>query len=158
MTNHEDRPEESSPHLEVGASADESWAEVGQQFTRLGESLAGAFASVWQDETMQEYVRQISEGAEKMAEATTQAVENAARSPEAHKLRAEAEKAANTARDTGKQAVESARPQLVSALEQLNVKLNELIDRINASQAGPPQEPEAEATPADEPTDASQVW
>ncbi len=147
-------------------TAQDSWAEVGQQFARLGESIAAAFDSAWQDEATQDYVQQMREGLEKMAGSVAQAVDDAARSSEGQKVRDEAEKAVSNAREASKQAMENARPQVLSALEQINLKMNEMIERMRAAQPGASSKPEAarEAAtdPAEEPedelTDASQVW
>jgi GH15 family glucan-1,4-alpha-glucosidase len=144
--------------------AQDTWGEVGQQFAHLGESIAAAFNSALKDETTQGFMQQMRVGLEKMAGAIAGAVDNAAHSPEGQKFRQEAEKAVASAATTGKQTMENVRPQLLSALEQLNIKIREMLDRMGQAQPKTPPapeptpEPEAKDTPTDELTDPMQVW
>ncbi|MBN1877508.1 MAG: hypothetical protein JXA33_25015 [Anaerolineae bacterium] len=144
--------------------AQEPWAEVGQHFARLGENIAAAFTTAWKDEGTQGFMQQMREGLEKMAGAIAGAVDNAAHSPEGQKFRQEAEKAVASAATAGKQTVENVRPQLLSALEQLNVKIRELLDQTGQTQSRtspaptPEPGPEAKEPPSDELTDPMQVW
>ncbi|HOU13572.1 MAG TPA: hypothetical protein PKZ84_10690 [Anaerolineae bacterium] len=142
--------------------AQNPWAEVGQQFARLGEGIAAAFTTAWKDEATQGFMHQMREGLEKMAGAVAGAVDNAAHSPEGQKFRQEAEKAVASAATAGKQTVENVRPQLLSALEQLNLKVRELLDRLHETAPqtppAPTPEPEVKEKPADELFDANQVW
>jgi hypothetical protein len=146
------------------AQAQDPWAEVGQHFARLGENIAAAFTTAWKDEGTQGFMQQMREGLEKMAGAIAGAVDNAAHSPEGQKFRQEAEKAVASAATAGKQTVETMRPQLLSALEQLNVKIREMLDRMGQAQPktspapAPEPEPEVKDTPSDELTDPMQVW
>jgi len=140
----------------------DTWGEVGQQFAHLGESIAAAFNSALKDETTQGFMQQMRVGLEKMAGAIAKAVDDAAHSPEGQKFRQEAEKAVTSATTAGKQTVENVRPQVLSALEQLNIKIHEMLDRMRTAQpATPPApapEPEAQPAPSDELTDPMQVW
>ncbi|MEJ5308296.1 MAG: hypothetical protein WHX52_00870 [Anaerolineae bacterium] len=143
-------------------SAQDTWSEVGQQFARLGESIAAAFNSALKDETTQGFLQQMRVGLEKMAGAIAKAVDDAAHSPEGQKFRQEAEKAVASAATAGKQTVETVRPQVLSALEQLNIKIREMLDRIRTAQPGTPPEPTPEpgtkSAPSDELSDPLQVW
>jgi len=136
------------------------WAEVGQQFAHLGESIAEAFTTAWKDEGTQGFMQQMREGLEQMAGAIAGAVDDAAHSPEGQKFREEAEKTVASAQAAGKQTVETMRPQLLSALEQLNVKIREMLDRMGQAQpkTPPAPAPEAEDAPSDELSDPMQVW
>jgi len=140
----------------------DTWGEVGQQFAHLGESIAAAFNSALKDETTQGFMQQMRMGLEKMAGAIAKAVDDAAHSPEGQKFRQEAEKAVTSAATAGKQTVETVRPQLLSAMEQLNVKIREFLDRTSQTQpktpSTPTPEPEAQNTPSDELSDPMQVW
>ncbi len=140
----------------------DTWSEVGQQFAHLGENIAAAFNSALKDETTQGFMQQMRVGLEKMAGAIAKAVDDAAHSPEGQKFRQEAEKAVTSAATAGKQTVETVRPQLLSAMEQLNVKIREMLDRMSQAQpktAAPAPEPEAKDTPPEnESIDPMQVW
>ncbi len=139
-----------------------TWSEVGQQFAHLGESIAAAFNTALKDETTQGFMQQMRVGLEKMAGAIAKAVDDAAHSEEGQKFRQEAEKAATSAYAAGKQTVENTRPQVLSALEQLNIKMREMLDRMRDVQPKTPPEPtpepETKDTPPDELTDVMQVW
>jgi hypothetical protein len=145
-------------------SAQDPWAEVGQHFARLGENIAAAVTTAWKDEGTRDFMQQMREGLEKMAGAIAGAVDEAAHSPEGQKFRVEAEKAVASAATAGKQTVETVRPQLLTALEQLNLKIREFLDQTRQPQSGttpapaPEPEPQTQAAPADELTDPMQVW
>ena len=156
--------EQAEEQEQAQTQAQDPWAEVGQHFARLGENIAEAFSTSWKDEGTQGFMQQMRDGLEKMAGAIAGAVDNAAHSPEGQKFRQEAEKAVASAATAGKQTVETMRPQLLSVLEQLNVKIRELLDRTGQAQPktppapAPEPEPETKASPSDELTDPMQVW
>jgi uncharacterized membrane protein YccC len=150
--------EQTEEPAQAQTDTQDPWAEVGQQFAHVGESIAAAFTTAWKDEGTQGFMQQMREGLEKMAGAIAGAVDNAAHSPEGQKFREEAEKAVASAATAGKQTVETVRPQLLSALEQLNVKIRELLDRMGQAQSKTAPAPEAEDAPADELSDPMQVW
>ena len=159
---------EQAEEQEQTQAQEDPWAEVGQHFARLGENIAAAFSTAWKDEETQGFMQQMREGLEKMAGAIAGAVDNAAHSPEGQKFRQEAEKAVASAATAGKQTVENVRPQLLSAMEQLDVKIREFLDRTGQAQPktppapapapAPELEPEAKESPSDELTDPMQVW
>ena len=51
----------------------EAWSEVGRQFQSLGESLAEAFRTAWEDEGNRQQLRDLQTGLEKMANDVAQA-------------------------------------------------------------------------------------
>lgn len=163
MTNEERKFYEQT---EEQAQAQDAWAEVGQHFARLGENIAAAFNTTWKDEGTQGFMQQMRDGLEKMAGAIAGAVDNAAHSPEGQKFRQDAEKAVASAATAGKQTVDTVRPQLLSALEQLNVKIREFLAQTGQPQPQttpgpapePEPEPEAQTAPSDKLTDPMQVW
>ncbi|MBN1878332.1 MAG: hypothetical protein JXA33_29210 [Anaerolineae bacterium] len=112
------------------AASSEAWKQVGTQFQALGENIAAAFRSAWEDEKTQQYLHEMEKGLTSMAQAFGQAVDEAAQSPEAQKFRAEAQKAAQSARDAGAKAAEDARPHIISALETVSAELQKLIDKL----------------------------
>ena len=88
-------------------TSSELWQEVGQQFEILGETIAAAVRSV---------------------------IDDTITSPEAQKLREEAEKAAKSAREAGGRAAEempeAARTHLITALQKTSAGLQKLADRL----------------------------
>lgn len=120
---------------------DKGWQEVGQQFQTLGESLAQALRSTWENEDTQRRVAEMRSGLESMARDVSAAVEDTANSPQGQKIRREAEQAAASLRTATDQTVQELRPQLITALQQLNTELQKLIDRL-AQKGTPPGGPD----------------
>jgi ElaB/YqjD/DUF883 family membrane-anchored ribosome-binding protein len=89
----------------------EAWDEFGQQLQKLGDSIAKAFRT--------------------MADSINEAVV----SPEAQKLRDEAKKVAQSAREAGEQAAEQLRPHLLSTLRQVNDEIQTLITNLEKKKA-----------------------
>lgn len=127
---------EEKPNPAPGSA--ESWHEVGQQFKALGESLAAALRTAWENEETQQHLRAMQAGVESMVTEVGQAMQQVATSPEGQQVRAEVEKAAVNAREAARQSLDEARPQLVSALQQVNAELQKLLERL---QGHPPERP-----------------
>ena len=108
----------------------EPWREVGRQFQALGESLAQAFRTAWEDEENRQHLRDMQAGLEAMVEQVGQAIKEASESPEGQKVRQEVTRAAESARAAGEQALQEAQPHLLSALRQVNVELQKIIGRL----------------------------
>jgi vacuolar-type H+-ATPase subunit I/STV1 len=123
----------------------DAWHDVGQQFKALGESLATAFRTAWEDEENRRRAQSMKSGLEAMVNELGQAIQEASASPEAQKARSEAEKAAQTIRVAGQQSWQEARPHLVSALRQLNAELQKAIGQLEQEESA------AKATPQDQP-------
>ena len=125
------------PPENSGATTESSWQEVGRQFQALGESLAQAMRSAWENEETQRRVNDMRTGLESMAREVGKAVEDTANSPEGQKIRSEAERAADSVRVATEQTVQEVRPQLLTALQQLNSELQKLIDRMESKRSAP---------------------
>jgi hypothetical protein len=123
----------------------DAWHDVGKQFKALGESLATAFRTAWEDEENRRRAQSMKSGLEAMVNELGQAIKETSASPEAHKVRTEAEKAAQTIRVAGQQGWQEARPHLVSALRQLNTELQKAIGQLEQEESA------AQATPQDKP-------
>jgi hypothetical protein len=132
-------------------TVEEAWREVGRQFQTLGESLAKAFRSAWEREENRQHLEEMQAGLEAMVEEVDRAIKEASASPEAQKVRVDAEKAAETVRAAGEQAWQEARPHLLSALNRINTELEELIGRLRQREMAS-ESPAAEAGP-EEPAD-----
>ncbi len=125
-------------------SADNSWQEVGRQFQALGESLAQAVRSAWEEESTQRRVQEMRTGLEAMVRDVSKAIEDSASSPKGQKVRREAERTAESVRVATEQTVQEVRPQLITALEQLNQELQKLINRMEQHSTPPPASPPPE--------------
>jgi hypothetical protein len=112
----------------------QAWEEVGHQFEQLVKSLAEAFAVSWESEETQRQFSLVKDRLESLADDVTATVEKSAASPEAQKMKSEAHKAAEAARQTTEKVVEEARPQIAAALKQVNAELQELIQMAENSQ------------------------
>ena len=126
-------------------TTDEAWREVGRQFQALGESLAEAFRTAWESAETRQHVQNMQDGLKAMVDHVDRAIKEASASPEAEKVRGEAEKAAESLRAAGEHSWQEARPHLLAALTQINAELQKMIGRLEEE---PPSEvPAAEAAP-----------
>ncbi len=115
-------------------TTEEAWREVGGQFQALGEGLAQAFRTAWENEENRQHLRDMRTGLEALVDRVSQAIEEASVSPGGQKVRREAQKAAASARAAGAQALQEARPHLLSALRQVNAELQKMIGRLEEEQ------------------------
>jgi hypothetical protein len=81
-----------------------------------------------------------------MVSRVNQAVEDARHSPQGERLRAEAEKTAESLRAAGEQTWQEAQPHLLAALSKINTELKQVIDRMERRQT-PSDSSDAEGTP-----------
>lgn len=116
--------------LRPGPSASDAWSEVGQQFRALGQSLASAFNATWQTEETRQHLEKMQAGLEAMVNEIGQISQRATSSAEAQKVRAEAEKAAQSARTASQATLEEVKPQLLSALRKVREEIDRMIDRM----------------------------
>jgi hypothetical protein len=112
------------------AAADSSWQEVGRQFETLGATLAQALRSTWSRVESNADAQQVKASLETLLRDVGKAVEDAAATPDAQKLKEEAKRTAESLRIAGEQSVQEARPQIISALKQVNDELNKLIQKV----------------------------
>ncbi len=105
-----------------------NWREVGEQFERLGQSLADALRVTFSEAEQSGQWERVRAGMESVAREVGQAVEDTAKSPKAQELKQEAQRTVEQLRTAGEQAVQDARPQLSTALRQVSVELQKLID------------------------------
>ncbi|MCK4472800.1 MAG: hypothetical protein KAW49_13550 [Anaerolineae bacterium] len=113
---------------------EETWREVGGQFQALGESLAQAFRTAWENEENRQHLRDMRDDLEAMVDNVGQAIKEASVSPGGQKVRREAQKTAASARAAGEQALQKARPHLLSALRQINTELQKMIGHMEEKQ------------------------
>jgi hypothetical protein len=112
----------------------EAWCEVGRQFQALGESLAEAFRTAWEDEGNRQHLREMQAGLEKMVDEIGQAIKEAGESPEGQKAREEAKKAAESAKAAGAKTWQDARPHVLFALRSVNAELQKIISQMEAAE------------------------
>ncbi|MCL5997649.1 MAG: hypothetical protein M1546_16570, partial [Chloroflexi bacterium] len=111
-------------------TSNEAWQEVGKQFQALGESLATAFRTAWEDEQNRKRVQEMQKGVEAMVNEVGQAIKETAKTPQAQQAKEDVKKAAESMRVAGEQTMQEVRPHLVAALQQLNDELQRLIGRM----------------------------
>jgi hypothetical protein len=112
------------------SASDSSWQEVGRQFETLGATLAQALRTTWNRVETNSDAQQVKASLETLLRDVGKAVEDAAATPDAQKLKEEAKKTAESLRVAGEQTVQEARPQIISALKQINDELNKLIQKV----------------------------
>jgi ElaB/YqjD/DUF883 family membrane-anchored ribosome-binding protein len=125
--------DENIPESESQSAEDSSWEEVGRQFQAIGESIASAWRTAWNDEQNRERMKEMEQGLHSMASQVEQVIKDTAATPEAQQLKVEAKKAAVTAQAAFEQTAQEVRPQLISALRQVNSELQKFIDRMKPS-------------------------
>lgn len=143
MTEEETKNDETEKQLDVveveeqPKTTDEVWREVGQQFEALGKSLSQAFRATWESEETRKQVEKLEDGLNRATQKAGEVVKKAGSSPEAQKLREEAEKTTESLQAAGQKTWEDARPHLLSALTQFNTELQKMIDRLQQQEATP---------------------
>ncbi len=114
------------------------WQEVGRQFQILGETLAAAFRTSWNDEENRKRMQSMQGSLENVVREIDLGLQNAAQSPEAQRARDEAKRAAESLRQAGEQTVQEVRPHLLTALKQANDELQKMVKRMERSGQQPP--------------------
>jgi ABC-type transporter Mla subunit MlaD len=123
--------EQNIPNDEGGQPTREnSWQEVGHQFQTLGESLAGAIRTAWENEENRKRVDEMRSGLVSMVDNVSQAVKDTAASPQAQQAKDEAAQAVDSFSNAFEQTAQEVRPHLVAALRQINADLQKFIDRL----------------------------
>lgn len=128
-----EQPEEKQTRRPV----DESWQEVGRQFQALGESLSTAFRTAWQSEQNRERMQEMQNGLQSFVTQVESVVRESASTPEAQDALRKAKAVGETTVQAAEQALQDARPHILSALQQVNVELQKMIDQM---QEKPPSE------------------
>jgi uncharacterized membrane protein YccC len=118
-------------------SASDAWQEVGQRFRALGESLATAFKTTWESEETRQHLGKMQAGLEEMVDDISQATKKATDSAEGQKVKAEFEKAAQSARAASQEAIEEARPHLLNAFQKIRTELDQIIARMEQEKPAP---------------------
>jgi hypothetical protein len=134
-----DMTEEQNPN-EGPRGTNDAWQEVGRQFQALGESISQAFRTAWQDEENRRRMEQMRDGLQSMVNEVGRTIDESAHSPQGQRVISEAERAAKNLRDASEQTVQDVRPHLVSALRQVNVELQKLVDRMDQGPKQPPDD------------------
>lgn len=119
------------PQGEHDPNQQDAWDEVGRQFQALGESLAQAVRTAWNDVENRRRVQEMQAGLESMVREVGDAINDTASSPEGQKFQQDAKHAAEDLVNAGEKTVQEVRPHLMRALEQLNDELSKLVDRLN---------------------------
>jgi ElaB/YqjD/DUF883 family membrane-anchored ribosome-binding protein len=131
----------------AGSSTEDNWKEVGRQFETLGQSLAQAVRTAWENEENQRRVQELRTGLESMVRDVGKAIDDSANTPQGQKIRQDAGRAVESLRNAGEQTVQEVRPQLIRALEQVNTELQKLIDRMQPAARPEPPAPENDQDP-----------
>jgi hypothetical protein len=126
------------------ATALEDWAEIGQHFWVLGESLTTALKAAWQREENRQQWYRLQTSVQEVAEQVDQAAKELVESPQFRQARLEVDKAAQPAQAAGQRAFHEIQPYLLTALRQLRSEVDKLITHLEqpAPGAGKPAGPE----------------
>jgi len=116
------------------ASANEAWQEVGQRFQTLGESLAAAFKSTWENEEPQTQWEKVRADMEATANDIGRAAKETAATEEAQKAKAEAYKTAEAAQQAGQEVMDDVKPHLLAAFRKIRTELDKAIEGMEKSE------------------------
>jgi hypothetical protein len=126
-----EQEDSAQPFSDPGSPGQETdWAEIGQHFWVLGESLTNAFRAAWQHEENRQQLHKLQTGLQEVAEQVSQAVKGVVESPEFRQARLEVDKAAQPAQIAGQRAFHEIHPHLLTALHQLRSEIDKLISRL----------------------------
>ena len=117
-------------------TSSETWREVGDQFRKLGQSLATACRAAWENEDNRQHVQEMRAGLEGMVNDVGRVIQEVSATPEAQRARGEVTKAAESARAAGEHAWQEAQPHVLSALQQINAELQNIVSRTEAKDSG----------------------
>ena len=146
MTDEEFKTQPGERRSGRSASA-ESWREVGRQFQALGESLAAAFRTAWENVDNRQQLREAQANLETVADNVSQAIKEAASSLDTQQVRGDVEKIAHSARVASQQTLTEARPHLLSVLSQLRGEIDKMISRLEAEESAAPPAAAVETSP-----------
>lgn len=121
---------EQSEEKQAQRPADESWQEVGRQFQALGESLSTALRTAWQSEQNRQRMQEMQTGLQSFVTQVESAVRESTSTPEAQDAIRKAKAVGETTVQAAEQALQDARPHILSALQQVNVELQKMIDQM----------------------------
>ncbi|MCG3209060.1 MAG: hypothetical protein FOGNACKC_02679 [Anaerolineae bacterium] len=122
--------DESKPQDSQQSGPADPWAEVGQQFRKLGDSLAAAFGATWQSDEARQYMHKMQSSLNDVASQLNEAVKSATDSEQGKKMQAEFEKAAKTAQSQGEEMVQQVRPHLLEAFRSIRQEIDRAISQI----------------------------
>jgi phage-related protein len=127
----------SEKEMPEATRSEDPWRDVGDQFASLGRSLSTAFQQLQDDETTQRAVQDLASSVKTMAQAVSDAIDEAAASPEGRKFRADAEQAVGSAHRMGQEAFTAARPKVLAALESMRESLQSAIAELRGNSTTP---------------------
>jgi len=119
---------------ETVSPASEAWEEVGQRFQSLGESLAAAFKSTWENKETQAQWEKVKADVEAAANDIGRAAQQTAATEEAQKAKAEAYKTAAAAQQAGQEIMDDIKPHLLTAFRKIRSELDQVIGSMEASE------------------------
>ena len=132
----------------------DAWARVGQQFQILGDTIASAVtASLQSEETKQQMDKMRTEFAT-AANQMNQAVKDTVESEQGQQVRAETEKFARSAQESGQEVIQEIKPHLLAVFRTMQAGLDQIITNIETQQAKSTTESKpAESESSDESTE-----
>lgn len=117
-------------------SSGEAWEEVGKQFQTLGESLAAAFRSSFNDDTTRQHFKSMQNGLEGLVDEVGKVIKENKELPEVQQFKQDAKKVADQLVEKGEKTVQEVRPHLLDALKSVNAELQKLAQRMENNPKG----------------------
>jgi DNA anti-recombination protein RmuC len=110
-----------------------AWEEVGRQFEALGKSISDAFGAAWQDPNNRTELEKIKASIKQMADDVEKTVSQAASSEHGQRIKADAEKAAQSLAESARETYDEVKPQVANALKKAGEELNKLVNKIEGN-------------------------
>ena len=130
----------------------DAWARVGQQFQILGDTIASAVtASLESEETKQQLDKMRTEF-EAAANQVNQAVKDTVESEQGQQVRAETEKFARSAQESGQEIIQEIKPHLLAAFRTMQTGLDQIITNIETQQAKTTPDSKTDTSESDDET------
>ncbi len=124
--------DETKPENDSTRNKAAGWDDVGRQFQALGDSLAAAFRTAWQDEGNRQKVDEIKNSLGQLGKEIGKAVEESASSDEGQKFLHEVEKAINSLQQATVDSAQEMKPHLVTTLRKIDQEIQKLIEKVEA--------------------------
>lgn len=123
---------EESSQQETKKPTGEAWEEVCKQFQTLGESLAAAFRSSFNDDATRQHFKSMQKGLEGLVDEVGRVIKENKDLPDVQQFKQDARKVADDLVEKGEKTVQEVRPHLLDALKAVNAELQKLTERMES--------------------------
>ena len=128
----------------------DAWARVGQQFQILGDTIASAVTSSLESEETKQQMDKMRTEFTTAANQMNQAVKDTVESEQGQQVRAETEKFARSAQESGQEVIQEIKPHLLAAFRTMQAGLDQIITNMETQQAKTATESKTDTSESDD--------